>query len=100
MAGRLFFSCLTAHYAELLLDLSGELGGRPSRRRPATDFRLFQRLEAMRRPGLPEDIFRDLFSKCGVCGIITTRQVFSYHECCPEGRYLTDVEEDDEGDDE
>jgi hypothetical protein len=51
------------------------------KRRRTVDWRMFQRLDFMRQPGLTEIQFRALFSKCGVCGLITTRQVFSFHEC-------------------
>ena len=56
----------------------------PPMRRRTVDWRKFSQLDCMRHPGLPEDEFRDLFSKCGVCGLITTRQVFSLHDCLPK----------------
>jgi len=48
---------------------------------PQPDWRLFQQLDAMTRPGLTQVQFRSLFTVCGVCGLVTTRQVFSFHQC-------------------
>jgi hypothetical protein len=49
--------------------------------RRTIEWRWFQLLNCTKQPGLTEDQFRGLFFKCGVCGIVTTRQVFSFHEC-------------------
>jgi hypothetical protein len=63
---------------------------------PQTDWRLFQQLDAMTNPGLTQVQFRSLFAICGVCGLVTTRQVFSFHRCRRQstrvGTDLTDVE--------
>jgi hypothetical protein len=45
--------------------------------------RLFQRLSSMVQPGLTEIEFRNLFTKCGVCGLIKIGEVNVLH-LCPE----------------
>ena len=58
-----------------------------------TDWRRFQDLDAMVRPGLTEQEFRNLFTKCAGCGLITTHQVFSFHVCWLRAADLTDEAE-------
>jgi len=67
-------------------------GVRHSNRR--TDWRRFQELDSMVRPGLSEREFRNLFAKCGTCGLITTHQVFSFHNCWSRAVDLTDEAEE------
>jgi hypothetical protein len=47
----------------------------------STNVDRFERLNSIVRPGLTEVDFRNLFSKCSDCGLVTTRPVFASHEC-------------------
>jgi hypothetical protein len=33
------------------------------------------------RPGLTENSFRDLFTKCGVCSLVMAKYVYLFHKC-------------------
>ena len=60
-----------------------------------TDWRKFEKLDAMRRPGLTEFEFYGLFVQCDRCKMITTRLVFCYHhEQCIVGPILADQTND------
>lgn len=62
-----------------------------------TDWRRFNKLDTMERPGVSEREFYGLFAKCDVCNLIMTRLAFPNHFCRPlgeDGMELTDVDED------
>jgi hypothetical protein len=62
-----------------------------------TDWRRFNKLDSLQRPGVSEREFYGLFAKCDACSLVMTRQVFLDH-CCrllgEDGLELTDVDED------
>lgn len=41
----------------------------------------FQQLNSPTRPGLTAAEFRNLFSRCGACSLVMTRDVFPSHTC-------------------
>ena len=60
-----------------------------------TDWRRFNKLDHLERPGLTELEFFGLFAKCEACGLVMTREVFSVHYCRrlgEDGLELTDQE--------
>ena len=60
-----------------------------------TDWRRFNKLDRLERPGLTEVEFFGLFAKCEACGLVMTRQVFPEHYCRrrdEDGLELTDQE--------
>ena len=60
-----------------------------------TDWRRFNKLDRLERPGLTEVEFFGLFAKCDACGLVMTRQVFPVHYCRrlgEDGLELTDEE--------
>jgi hypothetical protein len=62
-----------------------------------TDWRRFNKLDRLERPGLSEREFYGLFVKCDACGLVMTRLVFPGHYCRvlgEDGLELTDVDED------
>lgn len=59
---------------------------------PSNDQRRFQQLSSMVQPGLSEIEFRNLFTKCGVCGLIKMREIFVFHLCPAE---VTDSDDTD-----
>lgn len=62
-----------------------------------TDWRRFNKLDTLERPGVSEREFYGLFTKCDACNLVMTRQVFPNHCCRPlgeDGVELTDVDED------
>jgi hypothetical protein len=62
-----------------------------------TDWRRFNKLDRLERPGVSERDFYGLFSKCDACNLVMTRLVFPNHCCRPlgdDGVELTDVDED------
>jgi hypothetical protein len=52
----------------------------PPKREPETSFNQLLRLDSIKRPGLSEVEFKNLFAKCR-CGIVATRRVFNDHIC-------------------
>lgn len=61
-----------------------------------TDWRRFNKLDRLERPGVSEKDFYGLFAKCEACSLIMTRQAFPDHCCRPlgeDGLELTDVDE-------
>ena len=61
-----------------------------------TDWRRFNKLDTLQRPGVSEREFYGLFAKCDVCNLVMTRLVFPNHCCRPlgeDGVELTDVDE-------
>ena len=63
-----------------------------------TDWRRFNKLDSLQRPGLSEREFYGLFAKCDACNLVMTRLVFPNHCCRPlgeDGEELTDVDEED-----
>jgi hypothetical protein len=52
-----------------------------------------QQLSSPIRPGLTSAEFRDLFSRCGACSLVTTREVFGSHECRDVIDLTTDSED-------
>ena len=70
------------------LDLSEVPADALQRRGPlrslSNDQRRFQQLSSMVQPGLSEIEFRNLFTKCGVCGLLKMREVFVFHLCPAE----------------
>ena len=63
-----------------------------------TDWRRFNKLDSLQRPGLGEREFYGLFAKCDACSLVMTRQAFPDHCCRPlgeDGLELTDVDEED-----
>lgn len=52
----------------------------------STDWRKFNRLDAMVDPGLTEDEFLSLFVSCFTCELIMTHNVFNFHGCAGGGR--------------
>ena len=62
-----------------------------------TDWRRFNKLDTLQRPGVSEREFYGLFAKCDACNLVMTRLVFPDHCCRPlgeDGVELTDVDED------
>ena len=62
-----------------------------------TDWRRFNKLDRLERPGVSEREFYGLFAKCDACNLVMTRLVFPDHCCRPvgdDGVELTDVDED------
>jgi hypothetical protein len=62
-----------------------------------TDWRRFNKLDRLERPGVSEREFYGLFAKCDACNLVMTRLVFRNHCCRPlgeDGVELTDVDED------
>ena len=62
-----------------------------------TDWRRFNKLDRLERPGVGEREFYGLFAKCDACNLVMTRLVFPDHCCRPvgdDGVELTDVDED------
>ena len=62
-----------------------------------TDWRRFNKLDSLQRPGVSEREFYGLFAKCDACNLVMTRLVFPNHCCRPlgeDGEELTDVDED------
>lgn len=62
-----------------------------------TDWRRFNKLDTMERPGVSEREFYGLFAKCDACNLVMTRIAFPDHCCRPlgeDGAELTDVDED------
>jgi hypothetical protein len=60
-----------------------------------TDWRRFNKLDRLERPGLTEREFFGLFAKCEACGLVMMRKVFSVHYCRrlgEDGLELTDQE--------
>lgn len=60
-----------------------------------TDWRRFNKLDRLERPGLTEVEFFGLFAKCEACGLVMTRPVFPEHYCRrlgEDGLELTDQE--------
>jgi hypothetical protein len=59
----------------------------PESKRPSssqsrvTAWQQFQQLNSMIQPELTEIEFRNLFTKCGFCGLVTTREVNPFHYC-------------------
>ena len=63
-----------------------------------TDWRRFNKLDRLERPGVSEREFYGLFAKCDACGLVMARLVFPDHYCRPlgeDGTELTDVDEDE-----
>lgn len=61
-----------------------------------TDWRRFNKLDRLERPGVSERDFYGLFAKCDACSLVMTRQVFPNHCCRPlgeDGLELTDVDD-------
>ena len=46
-----------------------------------TDWRKFNKLDRLDRPGLTEKEFLGLFVKCDACELITSHLVFDQHQC-------------------
>ena len=62
-----------------------------------TDWRRFNKLDTLERPGISEREFFGLFAKCDACNLVMTRLAFPDHCCRPlgeDGVELTDVDED------
>ena len=62
-----------------------------------TDWRRFNKLDTLQRPGVSEREFYGLFAKCDTCNLVMTRLAFPNHCCRPlgeDGVELTDVDED------
>ena len=60
-----------------------------------TDWRRFNKLDRLERLGLTEVEFFGLFTKCEMCGLVMTCQVFPVHYCRrlgEDGLELTDQE--------
>ena len=61
-----------------------------------TDWRRFNKLDTLQRPGVSEKEFYGLFAKCDACNLVMARLVFLNHCCRPlgeDGVELTDVDE-------
>jgi hypothetical protein len=61
-----------------------------------TDWRRFNKLDHLERPGVSEREFYGLFAKCEACSLVMVRLVFPNHYCRPlgeDGTELTDVDE-------
>ena len=61
-----------------------------------TDWRRFNKLDTLQRPGVSEKEFYGLFAKCDACNLVMARLVFPDHCCRPlgeDGAELTDVDE-------
>ena len=56
---------------------------------------LLMRLDDVSAPGLPENIFVNLFLKCRKCGYVMTKRVFHHHTCLeihsPSNRDILDL---------
>jgi hypothetical protein len=50
-------------------------------KKKASVLSLLMRLDEVSAPGLPEDLFADLFLKCRKCGYTMTKRVFHHHTC-------------------
>jgi hypothetical protein len=67
-----------------------DINSRAVRRRPpprlsAKDvFEAMLRLDSTRRPGLPSNVFYELFARCDGCDLVMTRRVFQSHDCVTE----------------
>jgi hypothetical protein len=62
-----------------------------------TDWRRFNKLDTLERPGVSEKEFYGLFAKCDACSLVMTRQAFPDHSCRSlgeDGLELTDVDEE------
>ena len=53
------------------------------RRRTLTDWRKFEKLGSLYRPGLTEEEFLGLFAQCNACKLITMHRLFYEHACEP-----------------
>ena len=68
-------------------DISDEyelMGGIDLRNPPLptrTDWRKFDKLDRLNKPGLTEEEFLGLFVKCDACELITSHLVFNQHQC-------------------
>lgn len=56
------------------------------------------RLNSVVFPGLPENEFQALFSKCRRCRWIMTQRAFRYHTCLPAVSDIIDLTMDDSSD--
>jgi hypothetical protein len=67
-------------------DISLPVGGLPILCRPAnpppSESELIARLDALIRPGLRTQQFKQLFASCR-CGVVVSRRMFAIHECLP-----------------
>ena len=59
-------------------------------------FRLLLQLDTVVNPGITEDQFKEMFAKCGKCGIITTMRVFRSHQCVRIAQDIIDLTVDDD----
>ena len=59
------------------------------------DYRNFQKLNTIIHPGLPIGVFLSLFTRCEICGLVTTKLVFGYHHCSSEVIDLTNETDSD-----
>jgi len=57
---------------------------------------LCMKLDDVSSPGLPEEIFADMFRQCRRCGYITTKDVFHHHACIEAPRPRVVVPDDSE----
>ena len=58
----------------------------------ATTSSLLHKMDEIFAPGIPEQVFINLFMQCRVCSYTMTRRVFCYHACMgKEHKHITDT---------
>jgi hypothetical protein len=47
----------------------------------ASPLHIFFKLDSFYKPGIPSQQFKEMFSKCNRCDLVTTRRSAAYHRC-------------------